>query len=262
MTNQVRRVLIVGAVGASLASAAAYGVRHSTAPATIAAPAALLSAPAASLAVESSLAPSRDQGLPATKAASQHARSRTSADGAVAGGNPSESKSSDASDSRRTKTIQVHSHYTEPSGSVDGAQCRGLVALKPDCQLRYVGTATFTGTMWGDEYYDLTGWVTPGGQITYEGYASITGGVEGCGTGSYIIDGYEGSTDMTRYDPVTHGAPGYVKWRLRPGSGTGQLTNLVSGEGEVHWTDYFVEHNGDTNKAGEGDVTGTITCRL
>jgi len=73
---------------------------------------------------------------------------------------------------------------------------------------------------------------------------------------------YEGYIDMTRFNPLTNSAPGYNKWRLRPGSGTGELTNLVSGQGENHWTVYFVGTGGDPEKFGEGDFTGTVTCGL
>ena len=163
----------------------------------------------------------------------------------------------------RTKTIDVHSHYTEPAGSVDGAQCRGLATFTPDCGIRETGYSTFTGTMWGDEHYDLTGAdpsALPDGKITYEGAAYITGGVEGCGTGTYILDNTDGYIDMTKYDPITDSAPGYNKWHLRPGSGTGELTNLVSGEGVNNWTIHLAGTVGVTPMEGEGDFTGTITC--
>lgn len=164
----------------------------------------------------------------------------------------------------KTRTIDVHTHYTEPEGDWDGAQCLGLATVTPECRAHNVGTATFTGTMWGDDYYDLTTSTSSQspGHITYEGPNYITGGVEGCGTGSYIIDDYKGDIDMTKYDPLTNSAPGYNTWRLRPGSGTGELTNLVSGEGVNHWRYYFGGRNGDPEKFGEGDFTGTITCRL
>jgi len=161
----------------------------------------------------------------------------------------------------RTTTIQVHAHYTEPAGDL-GATC--LLVVTPDCRLRYVGKATFTGTMWGPETFDLQsndeGIATKDGHITYEGHGTITGGVVGCGTGSYTLEG-AGYVDMSQFNPVTQSAPGYNTWRLRPGSGTGQLTNLVSGQGVNNWTYYPVGKNGDPNQSGEGDFTGTITCR-
>ncbi len=63
-----------------------------------------------------------------------------------------------------------------------------------------------------------------------------------------------------RYQPQR--APGYNKWQLRPGSGTGELTNLVSGSGEVTWTVHALGLVGGTPVEGEGDLTGTITCRV
>lgn len=181
--------------------------------------------------------------------------------GLVVGIGPAQAKTANLSSHSRTKTIEVHTHFTEPSGSVDGAQCSGIVTLTPDCRGYYDGPATFTGTMWGDAYYRTQGWVTPDGNIRSEGYDEVTGGVQECGTGSYVIEVYDGYIDMTQFDPLTNSAPAYTKWRLRPGSGTGQLTNLVSGEGEIYWREYFVGKGGDPAKAGEGDFTGTITCR-
>ena len=158
----------------------------------------------------------------------------------------------------------MHTHYTEPEGHWDGAQCGGLVTVTPECRAHYIGTATLTGTLWGDDSYDLTTSTSSQspGYITYEGPNYVTGGVEGCGTGSYIFDDYGGKIDMTQYDPLTNSAPGYNIWRLRPGSGTGELTNLVSGEGENHWRIYFGGgKDGDPDQYGVGDFTGTITCR-
>ena len=94
------------------------------------------------------------------------------------------------------------------------------------------GYATVTGTIWGEERYDLTGAdpsALPDGKITFEGTQYMNGGVEGCGTGTYIFEVTEGYIDMNTYDPLTDTAEGYNKWQLRPGSGTGELTNLVSG---------------------------------
>lgn len=161
----------------------------------------------------------------------------------------------------RTRTIQVHAHFTEPAGNI-GVTC---LLVTPDCRMRYAGTSTYTGTFWGHETNDLhstdEGVVTPGGHLTYEGDAVLTGGIVGCGTGSFTFYG-KGFIDMSRYDPITNSAPGYNDWHIRPGSGTGQLTNLVSGGGDGHWTYYSVGKNNDPNQSGEGDFTGTITCRL
>ncbi len=161
----------------------------------------------------------------------------------------------------RTTTIQVHAHYTELPGDL-GATC--LLVVTPDCRLRYAGKSTYTGTMWGRESYDIQssdeGIATKDGHLTYEGHGTITGGIVGCGTGSYTFYG-KGYIDFSRFDPVTQSAPGYDTWRLLPESGTGQLTNLVSGHGVNNWTFYAVGKNGDPKQSGEGKETGTITCR-
>jgi hypothetical protein len=175
--------------------------------------------------------------------------------GLITGIGPAQAKS-------QTKTVDVRSHYTEPAGSWDGAQCWGLATFIPECHARNVGHATFTGTMRGDQYYELHGTVTPDGKITYEGPAYFTGGtIEGCGTGTFILDETKGYVDMSEYDPITDSAPGFNEWQLRPGSGTGELTNLVSGSGVNNWTFHPAGAAGITQLEGEGDFTGTITCQ-
>jgi hypothetical protein len=87
------------------------------------------------------------------------------------------------------------------------------------------------------------------------------GGVQGCGSGTYILDDSDGYIDMTQYNPVTDSAPGFNRWTFRPGSGTGELTNLVSGSGVNNWTFHLSGSLGVTPLEGEGDFTGTITCR-
>ena len=166
----------------------------------------------------------------------------------------------------RAKTIEVHSHYTEPAGSEAGATCLGGATSTPECRVLFGGEATVTGTMWGHEAYDLSGGdpsALPAGKITFEGTMYMNGGVEGCGTGTYILEGTEGEIDMTKYDAITDSAPASAKWRLRPGSGTGELTNLVSGSGELHGKIHLAGGNaaGVRPYFGDGDFTGTITCR-
>ncbi len=177
--------------------------------------------------------------------------------GLIAGTGPAQAKTTRHSAQSDTKTIDVHTHYTEPAMQL-GFSCGGIGGAAAECMAHGTGTATFTGTMYGDVYYDMA---FPDGNGDYYGPDYVTGGVEGCGKGSYIIDDYEGSIDWANYDPATNSAPGFNKWRLRAGSGTGQLTNLVSGEGENHWRINFNGQLGLAETMGEGDFTGTITCR-
>lgn len=171
-----------------------------------------------------------------------------------------------ASDSNRDKghykTINVRAHYTEPAGGVDGATCAGLVAGSPQCRFYETGRSTFTGTFYGDEHYYLNGeLIRPDGTTTYQGFGQLTGGVRGCGTGTFVFDGTEGTIDWTKLDPITGTAPGYNKWHVRPGSGTGGLTGLVSGEGITTWRISVTGTAGVTPTEGEGDFTGKVTCR-
>lgn len=157
------------------------------------------------------------------------------------------------------KTLAVNAHYTEPAGSF-GAKCSGLPTASATCRATTTGYADYTGTLYGKDYYDLDGTLTTDGKITYQGPAYFTGGVQGCGKGAYILDITDGYVDMTKYDPVTNSAPGFNKWRYRPGSGTGALKNLVSGSGVNHWTVYWSGAVGLSPVFGEGDFTGTIKC--
>ncbi|MGQ0434928.1 MAG: hypothetical protein ACT452_21270 [Microthrixaceae bacterium] len=183
--------------------------------------------------------------------------------GLIAGIGPAQAKNTRPAPRAETKTIEVVTHYTEPAGSEAGATCRGGETSKPECRVLFAGNATLTGTMWGDEYYDLTGAdpsALPAGKITYEGTQYMNGGVEGCGTGTYILEVTEGYIDMTTYDPLTDSAEAHNKWQLRPSSGTGELTNLVSGSGELHGRIHVAGAAGITPNFGDGDFTGTITC--
>jgi hypothetical protein len=162
------------------------------------------------------------------------------------------------------RTIAVDSHYTEPSGSMDGMDCRFET---PDCKAHYVGRTSFTGTFSGAATYDLLAWFEPSGKIRYEGPDYITGSIAGCGSGKFILDEPYGEIDMTKFDPVTQSAPGYNTWRVRSGSGTGELAGLVSGSGVNNWRVYFqgqypLEPDPSAERFGKGHFTGTVTCRV
>ena len=118
------------------------------------------------------------------------------------------------------------------------------------------------GNFYGDEYYYLDGEpIRPDGTSTYQGFGHLTGGVRGCGTGTSVFDVTEGAIDWTKFDPITGTAPGSNKWRVRPGSGTGGLTGLVSGEGITTWRISVTGLAGVTSIEGEGDFIGQVTCR-
>lgn len=168
-----------------------------------------------------------------------------------------------------TKTITVSAPYTDPEASeFDGAQCAGF-ASTPSCGVRFVGTSTWSGTITGDEHYELEGGPTADGKLTYEGPAYIMGTIEGCGSGSFIIDNYDGYIDYAKTDPndnleggVGGSAPGFNRWKIRAGSGTGGLAGLVSGGGVNHWRIYNQGTAGLGGPEGIGLFTGTITCEV
>jgi hypothetical protein len=167
------------------------------------------------------------------------------------------------------RTIAVSAPYTDPDASeFDGFHCAGL-ASTPSCGVRFVGTSTWAGgTITGGEHYELAGGPTIDGKLTYEGPAYVTGAVQGCGSGTFIIDNYDGYIDLAKDDPTNNfeggvggSAPGFNYWKVRAGSGTGGLAGLVSGGGVNHWRFYNAGGAGLGGPEGIGLFTGTITCR-
>lgn len=175
-----------------------------------------------------------------------------------------------ASPPTETKTITVNAPFTDPEPSqYDGFQCTGLPGT-PSCGLHSVGTSTWSGgTFTADEHYALTGGPTTDGKFTYAGAAYLTGAIEGCGSGTFIIETDDGYVDFAKTDPndnlpggVGGSAPGFNHWQLRAGSGTGGLAGLVSGGGEVNWRYYHQGGAGLGGPEGIGVLTGTITCQV
>ncbi len=175
-----------------------------------------------------------------------------------------------ASPPTETKTITVRAPFTDPKPSeYDGFQCTGLPGA-PSCGYHAVGTSTWSGgTFTADEHYELTGAPTTDGKITYAGAAYLTGAIEGCGSGSFIIETDDGYVDFAKTDAndnleggVGGSAPGFNHWKLRAGSGTGGLAGLVSGGGEVNWRYYHQGGAGLGGPEGIGVLTGTITCEV
>jgi hypothetical protein len=155
------------------------------------------------------------------------------------------------------RTVKVDAHYTEPPGEVK-VDC-GL-AGEPAC---FAGYAYFTGTFVGEAYYELAGPPPDSqGNVIYEGAERVTGSIRGCGKGSFILDITEGKIYTTRFDAATQSAPGYNRWSVRRGSGTGGLAGLVSGSGENHWRMFAVAPDPAAPRFGEGDFTGQVTCRV
>jgi hypothetical protein len=174
-----------------------------------------------------------------------------------------------ASPPTETKTITVSAPYIDPTPSeIDGFQCTGLVGA-PSCGYHGVGASTWSGgTITGDEHYELTGGPTIDGKVTYAGAGYTTGAIEGCGSGSFIIDNYDGYIDFAQTDATDNleggvggSAPGFNYWKIRAGSGTGELAG-ASGGGVNHWRWYNQGAAGLGGPEGIGVFTGTITCQV
>ncbi|MEY2569031.1 MAG: hypothetical protein QOE35_3560 [Actinomycetota bacterium] len=167
------------------------------------------------------------------------------------------------------KTVDVHSNYDEPAPETNGVRCPGITTGKVDCRLHDSGDAYFTGTFEGTAHFELESIVlttderTTGGKSYYEGDGNQFDDVvvAGCGHGAFHMDESDGYIDFNHYDPVTNSAPGYNKWSIRPGSGTGDLVGLA-GEGENHWTFYLNGYlpTAGPRDGGKGLFTGSVTC--
>jgi hypothetical protein len=170
-----------------------------------------------------------------------------------------------------TKTVEVRSTYEEAVPETNGARCPGITAGQVDCRLHDSGDAYFTGTFEGTAHFELESVVlttderTTGGKSYYEGDGNQFDDVivAGCGHGAFHMDESDGYIDFNQYDPVTNSAPGYNKWRIRAGSGTGDLVGLA-GEGENHWTFYLNGYlpTAGPREGGKGLFTGTVTCNV
>lgn len=160
-----------------------------------------------------------------------------------------------------TKTINVRSEYFERDPEFDAARCRGfknVPAAPPDCQVVMAGQATFTGSIQGVSDHESWNHPTSEGDH-FEGVDVFdVARIEGCGDGGFTFDVHKGRLSIASYDPKTNTMMGYFTWSIRPRSGTGGLSGLISGEGEGEFKMYWSETGKET--WGKGLITGTITC--
>lgn len=164
----------------------------------------------------------------------------------------------------KLRTVNVIAQFKEKALTLDGVDCRPSAAqrsVQEVCKLHLVGPSTFTGTIDAKVSLDYLAW-PDGVNLRYTGTDYIVGSVAGCGTGSFVIDYPEGLVNQDRFNPMTQGEPGWNTWVLRKGSGTGGLTNLVSGSGEMYFTAYPLRGHDQSETFANGDITGTFTCAI
>jgi hypothetical protein len=132
------------------------------------------------------------------------------------------------------------------------------------------GAARWTGTFVGEAEFELDAWFDPEKEavhLYYEGWGNqgnrfVDVLIEGCGRGGFHMEEWDGDIDYTRLDPVKDTAPGFNRWRVRPGSGTGDLVGL-EGEGVNNWTTHVGNHpTAQYGNYGEGVFTGSLRCRV
>lgn len=172
-------------------------------------------------------------------------------------------------------TIQVRSTYTEAASQMDGVQCDGWSkwadpqSFHPRCYMLLVGSAEFKGTISGDDWYEVRGWLpedpNEAGEIVYDGRNWMTQAtIKGCGSGTFMYDDDNGTESYKDTDPQTLYSPAHNDWHIEPGSGAGGLSGLVSGSGTIEFQDGQVTMAGLTNdpQASHGTMEGTVTCRV
>lgn len=122
--------------------------------------------------------------------------------------------------STELKAVTMDAPFTEPPGSPDGTFCQGIPS-KPDCEAYGVGT------------------------------------IAGCGTGTFILDNTDGIVDIPHLNHSNGRIPAFNRWHVRPGSGPGGLTGLVSGSGVNYETLSLIATD---DSYGIGSYTGSVTC--
>jgi hypothetical protein len=152
-----------------------------------------------------------------------------------------------------THTVHFSSPFTDPGTRPTGlGSCAAANPMV--CDMRYGGTAAFTGALttfvdyYGFMHYDPVNHVVEG-----EGWDHHTGSLQGCGEGSFVLHQTEERGDPTTADPATGTFRLTLKWEILPGSGTGDFQG-ARGSGTA-WGDFHPD------LSNTGTYTGTITCR-
>lgn len=146
------------------------------------------------------------------------------------------------------RTIAVNTQFDDP-GFVPGFHGFGCDVKQPWlCEGQFTGNSVVHGTMEGTDTYEVYGHVNfADGSEGFTADETFHGTFAGCGTGTFdfVVEG------------TVSGLPGSQKldgiWKLVPGSGTGDLTRLQSGNGRETGTV-------DPNTHNSGSFTGTAVC--
>lgn len=121
------------------------------------------------------------------------------------------------------------------------------------CDVKFDGHTTITGDLSTFVDYFGYGHFDPMTRKFYgESWDRHTGSLKGCGSGSFVMHQYELIGDLNTYNPVEGSYRITVKWRILPGSGTGDFTD-ATGEGTA-------EGQATLQFANKGTYTGSITC--
>jgi len=190
--------------------------------------------------------------------------------GAVA--SPAGAHTSDPTSQPVTKTVDVVAPYQDVTNpGLEGLRCDHFSANEPRCRILSNGTARWTGTLRGEASFVLDLWPDESlpGQFFYEGFGDqgnhfVDVEIEGCGRGGFQMEEWDGRVALSPpadYNVATNKGAGFNRWRVRPGSGTGQLVGLT-GSGVNNWTYHSAYSPVQYGNYGEGVFTGTLTCSV
>ncbi|HUR77910.1 MAG TPA: hypothetical protein VMZ22_08175 [Acidimicrobiales bacterium] len=151
--------------------------------------------------------------------------------------------------------ITINSHYDDDGALITPHTCS--TATPGLCQFTYASMPKWTGTFTGTSSNHAYGSFDPMTQevhgVVWEYFPEVT--VAGCGKGTMM---WRGEIEMTpgEQDPTTGGMVGHGTWTYVAGSGTGDLTKIVSGtftSDHVVFKPPFMENH--------DDAVGTLICR-
>lgn len=155
--------------------------------------------------------------------------------------------------SRRPPTVRFTFPFDDESSMPTGIhQCGPERA--GFCDVRFGGHTTIRSELMNTfvDYFGYGHFEPTTRKFYGESWDRHTGSLKGCGSGIFVMHQYELVGDFNAFDPVTRTYPITVKWRILPGSGTGDFTD-ATGEGTA-------EGRATLQFANKGSYTGSITC--
>jgi hypothetical protein len=138
-------------------------------------------------------------------------------------------------------------------------ECDGHVAGAGS--IVYEGSGELTGALTAvDDYCGILSYDLEHQSFAGEGWDTIVGTLDGCGTGSFVSHQFDYHTSATLYDPATGRGHLTYRWEVVPGSGTKAFAG-ATGSGTAYADfDPPADPAHPLTVPNDGAYTGTITC--